>query len=54
MGQTTVNLPAPQRVGGFARHLTRGWSMGVRYRAAESGYLKSDAGGLWAGPGLSE
>jgi len=25
--------------------------MGVRYRAAERGYLKSDAGGLWAGPG---
>jgi hypothetical protein len=33
-GQTTVNLPTPQRVSGFARHLTRGRSMGVRNRRA--------------------
>jgi hypothetical protein len=33
-GQTTVNLPTPQRVSGFARHLTRGRSMGVRNQEA--------------------
>ena len=31
--QTTVNLLTPQRVSGFARHLTRGRSMGVRFGA---------------------
>src|SRR5499427_8895775 len=32
-GETTVNLQTPQRVSGFARHLTRGRSMGVRFPA---------------------
>jgi hypothetical protein len=36
-GQTTVNLSMPQRVGGFARHLTRGRSMGVRFGITNRG-----------------
>src|SRR6516162_5856762 len=31
--ETTVNLQTPQRVSGFARHLTRGRSMGVCFSA---------------------
>src|SRR6516164_8397679 len=33
-GETTVNISTPRRVSGFARHLTRGRSMGVRFRGA--------------------
>jgi hypothetical protein len=44
-GQTTVNLPTPQRVSGFARHLTTGRSMGVRNGESPGNALN---GSKWA------
>ena len=43
-GQTTVNLSMPQRVGGFARRLTRGRSMGVRFAHSSLGCRTSGFG----------